>query len=748
MLINDPIYINRVQYIIGSVVNSRSLEKVRIGECKAAFIFSSKHATKNAAHDDAVTVMRALALKKNAPNLPLHVQVLLPENKAHFDNLADSMVCTEELKLGLLAQSCRCPGFATLMYMLTTSITDGNYKSIVSSISKDNGAREWVKEYLDGAKQEVYPTILPKHMRGMKFSEASALLYSQFGIVMFALGIPNSSHSKKSEIRFRLDELLNSNPELIESVNRDFVRLVASDFDLYVNPHDYILSGGELAFLIGDDDRVAKEIPNFCPADIVNMDYVDCGIEAITFRLEIKQPNKRSKGLKEIPEIVNEKQSNIIRRVSTSSRESSGIEELINMEDEMPASGGIVTPSSAPALGGKDKLPSDLFANDQEKPVPKNIIIHSSSAESSTSKDARNLVSRILSHAMGITNSANHMRSVSAASYAGNHRFENHIIVCDASSKFPQNLEYFIAPLRSFHISKSKTSKYPTIVILSPALPSDQQRELLNKFEQVVIVHGTPLSRKDLQFVCVDKCLKVVILSDSCQAKTSIERTADATSLLSVLNVEALTSQRDSKDLFIITECIHEENMAFLGENEVRFKDSITAKKRTDLALMKPALISGSSYCQSLLDTIICQNYFNPYLLNILRHILFSGTFETMDLPRGTAHSHIWLLDVPDHLEGVKYGDMFQYLVRKHGAVSMGLYRNTRSMQSTPAAGAMSVFQSLLSTLVRKPRPAVSNAKGSNNGLYQNYVCVNPGPESLIRQGDCIYVLARFKPQL
>lgn len=64
--------------------------------------------------------MRALALKKYKPNLQLHVQVILPENKCHFDYLADTMVCVEELKLGLLSQNCRCPGIATLMYILST----------------------------------------------------------------------------------------------------------------------------------------------------------------------------------------------------------------------------------------------------------------------------------------------------------------------------------------------------------------------------------------------------------------------------------------------------------------------------------------------------------------------------------------------------------------------------------------------------------------------------------------------------
>lgn len=56
----DPAYVNRVQYVRGSAMQVRSLEKVRIHEAAACFIFSSKYATENASEDDSKTVMRAL----------------------------------------------------------------------------------------------------------------------------------------------------------------------------------------------------------------------------------------------------------------------------------------------------------------------------------------------------------------------------------------------------------------------------------------------------------------------------------------------------------------------------------------------------------------------------------------------------------------------------------------------------------------------------------------------------------------
>jgi hypothetical protein len=139
LLLDDPFYANRVQYVKGSPMDSKSLRKVRIQEAKACFVFSSKYATEDAVHDDACTVMRALALKKQVRDLPLHVQVLLPEHKPHFDFLADSMICIEELKMGLLAQSCRCPGFATMINLITTSLTERNAKRLLKYIDEAAG---------------------------------------------------------------------------------------------------------------------------------------------------------------------------------------------------------------------------------------------------------------------------------------------------------------------------------------------------------------------------------------------------------------------------------------------------------------------------------------------------------------------------------------------------------------------------------------------------------------------------------
>jgi hypothetical protein len=66
MVLKDPHYLNRVQYVKGCALTTRSLDKVHMKTASACFLFSSKFLYNGALEEDAATVMRALV-----PNLTL-----------------------------------------------------------------------------------------------------------------------------------------------------------------------------------------------------------------------------------------------------------------------------------------------------------------------------------------------------------------------------------------------------------------------------------------------------------------------------------------------------------------------------------------------------------------------------------------------------------------------------------------------------------------------------------------------------
>lgn len=196
---------------------------------------------------------------------------------------------------------------------------------------------------------------------------------------------------------------------------------------------------------------------------------------------------------------------------------------------------------------------------------------------------------------------------------------------------------------------------------------------IIEKFEDVYIIRGSPIVRADLHRAGVDRCLKAVILADSAKGKLDEhERTSDASALLAVLNIEAMGHE---DDLFIITEFIHYENMNFIGESAVPWTKHAVEYSR---AIMRPSFMAGHVYTTSMLDSLICQNFYNAHMLSILRHIIFSGTFHLHNQMRQDGdpmHSHVWLLTLPAVVTGTRYVDLFQYLTAAHHAIPIGLYR-------------------------------------------------------------------------
>eukprot|EP00158_Paraphelidium_tribonemae_P009403 Partr_v1_DN28856_c0_g1_i3_m33832 putative Potassium large conductance calcium-activated channel, subfamily M, alpha member 1 len=782
-ILSDPMYINRVQYVVGNVMNPRSLEKVRINEAKACFVFSSKYASDNASEEDAATVMRALALKKQVVNVPLHVQVLMPEHKVHFDRLADTIVCVEELKLGLLAQNCRCPGFSTLMHMLTTSVTEETAKTLLKNVSVRPDS-EWIEEYLEGANQEIYATVLSAGFAGMTFAEASAAIYAQFGAVVFALGVPGASYKHKLNLRENLDKILAVRPDLYESISVEAIRLNASDFDLYLNPAGYELQGGELAFLVGSEEDIARQISEFCPADIV--DFEAGGLSHIRSLFAAKGKTE----LSPIDELkpkspMSPNHKIIVREISAENYNSltpNDVKALLGTEgivSSMTSPRMNVMPNQGLGTSRSDALPVDLFEDDsRDSSLEMNDTRDASSSSARFGMpEASNIVTRILGQAVGLTSKTRSRTSTARSSVSTDQtddstfvepltNLKDHIIICDAGASFPANLEYFIAPLRSPHLqhrlqpTTDSDSSWAPIVILSPAEPSVHQRDILMKFSDVYIIRGSPMRRRDLRLASVETCKKAVILTDSKNGKYNAERTADASSLLVVLNIEALAT---TGDIFVITECVYEDNMMFIGPSDITLKTRF--KEREGRALMRPAFMSGHVYCQSMLDSIICQNFFNPHMLNIVRHMLFSGSFESQTEKKGM-HSHMWLVKLSSVLVGTRYSELVRFFALEHSAVAMGLYRMTGA-NPTPAAN---VNASGVSTVIQESMDEISHALsalgmdqmfGSQTKIrrrhhqpstdhkdHHRYVYLNPAPNTKIRHGDCVYLLCHQRPNL
>ncbi|KAB0394075.1 hypothetical protein E2I00_001779, partial [Balaenoptera physalus] len=77
-----PLWSQRVIYLQGSALKDQDLMRAKMDNGEACFILSSRNEVDRTAADHQ-TILRAWAVKDFAPNCPLYVQILKPENKFH-----------------------------------------------------------------------------------------------------------------------------------------------------------------------------------------------------------------------------------------------------------------------------------------------------------------------------------------------------------------------------------------------------------------------------------------------------------------------------------------------------------------------------------------------------------------------------------------------------------------------------------------------------------------------------------------
>uniref|UniRef100_A0A2K5YW53 RCK N-terminal domain-containing protein n=1 Tax=Mandrillus leucophaeus TaxID=9568 RepID=A0A2K5YW53_MANLE len=111
-----PMWSQRVIYLQGSALKDQDLLRAKMDDAEACFILSSRCEVDRTSSDHQ-TILRAWAVKDFAPNCPLYVQILKPENKFHI-KFADHVVCEEEFKYAMLALNCICPATSTLITLL------------------------------------------------------------------------------------------------------------------------------------------------------------------------------------------------------------------------------------------------------------------------------------------------------------------------------------------------------------------------------------------------------------------------------------------------------------------------------------------------------------------------------------------------------------------------------------------------------------------------------------------------------
>ncbi|CAH6788721.1 Kcnt1 [Phodopus roborovskii] len=621
-----PLWSQRVIYLQGSALKDQDLMRAKMDNGEACFILSSRNEVDRTAADHQ-TILRAWAVKDFAPNCPLYVQILKPENKFHV-KFADHVVCEEECKYAMLALNCICPATSTLITLLVhTSRGQEGQES----------PEQWQRMYGRCSGNEVYHIRMGdskffREYEGKSFTYAAFHAHKKYGVCLIGL--------KREEDK---SILLNPGPRHI---------LAASDTCFYIN----ITKEENSAFIFKQEEKQKRrglagqalyEGPSRLPVHSI---IASMGTVAMDLQNTDCRPSQGGSG--------------------------GGSGSKLTLPTENGS--GSRRPSIAPVLELADSsalLPCDLLSDQSEDEV------------TPSDDEGLSVVEYVKGYPpnspyIGSSPTLCHLLPVKAPfcclrldkgckhnSYedAKAYGFKNKLIIVSAETA-GNGLYNFIVPLRAYYRSRRELNP---IVLLLDNKPDHHFLEAICCFPMVYYMEGSVDNLDSLLQCGIIYADNLVVVDKESTMSAEEDYMADAKT---IVNVQ--TMFRLFPSLSITTELTHPSNMRFM---QFRAKDSYSLalsklEKRerengSNLAFMfRLPFAAGRVFSISMLDTLLYQSFVKDYMITITRLLL------GLDTTPGSGYLCAMKV-TEDDLWIRTYGRLFQKLCSSSAEIPIGIYR-------------------------------------------------------------------------
>ncbi|NXG62344.1 KCNT2 protein, partial [Hemiprocne comata] len=645
-----PMWSQRVIYLQGSALKDQDLLRAKMDDAEACFILSSRCEVDRTAADHQ-TILRAWAVKDFAPNCPLYVQILKPENKFHI-KFADHVVCEEEFKYAMLALNCICPATSTLITLLVHTSRGQiapweafrqltGTKQTLNRESQQS-PEQWQKMYGRCSGNEVYHINLEEstffaEYEGKSFTYASFHAHKKFGVCL--IGVRKEDNK---------NILLNPGPR-------------------------YIMSSTDICFYI----NITKE-------------------ENSAFKKQEKHRKKHESklsyhGASRLPV------HSIIASMGTVA---------IDLQDTgcCPPSGPtLALPSQGGKEGRRPSIAPVLEVADSSSLQTCDLLSDQSEDETTPSDDE---VSAGLEYAKGyppyspyigssptfchllhekvpfcclrLDKGCQHNYYEDAKAYG----FKNKLIIVAAETA-GNGLYNFIVPLRAYYRPKKELNP---IVLLLDNPPDMHFLDAICWFPMVYYMVGSIDNLDDLLRCGVTFAANMVVVDKESTMSAEEDYMADAKTIVNVQTLFRLFSS-----LSIITELTHPANMRFM---QFRAKDCYSLalsklekkerEKGSNLAFMfRLPFAAGRVFSISMLDTLLYQSFVKDYMISITRLLLGldttpgSGFLCSMKI----TEEDLWIRT---------YARLYQKLCSSTGDIPIGVYR-TESQKLTTSESQISI---------------------------------------------------------
>ena len=286
---------------------------------------------------------------------------------------------------------------------------------------------------------------------------------------------------------------------------------------------------------------------------------------------------------------------------------------------------------------------------------------------------------------------------------------EKHIIICGINP----NLKYLILPLRT----SGKMKHHPILIMDKNEHLSTELWKELQYFPDIYYMQGNPIKSDDLKKAKVSKAQAVVILSKYNQENQLLEM-VDADSIFIYKAIK-----NESNDTLIIADLVSSNSIGYITNSGDENMDNFGF-------WLNEAFASGELYISSMLDTLICQAFYNPYILNIIYQLMLGES--SFKFPEKTLN----------RLNKYKYikSSLNLYKIKE-------LLEKYRFNQEMPSSKKIT-FKIIFEFLVEKCMIPIGILRAPTNYISQKYIFLAPYKDTIINtEKDEIYVISSDEEQ-
>ncbi|OWZ08324.1 hypothetical protein PHMEG_00019148 [Phytophthora megakarya] len=177
-------YRRRTSYLRGSLMKERDQCRVKMASATAVFFLANNR--HEPAQQDAATILHAVSIRNYTDScgkqVDIYVQLLsrVREYEMSAMLLGANATKTSALKDMLLARAIICPGSSTLILNLIRSYHLGQYAK------RRKWCKAWIHEYLDGLTYEIFPITFSSRFEHCKFGIVARHIYEKYGALLIS----------------------------------------------------------------------------------------------------------------------------------------------------------------------------------------------------------------------------------------------------------------------------------------------------------------------------------------------------------------------------------------------------------------------------------------------------------------------------------------------------------------------------------------------------------------------------------